>query len=111
MTGQLDRPGGTRRMTATSRPSPPGTTIAPWSDATVVALNAFQASGRWHPYTCQEDRHSVGGEGLLPRPVLVATPQGWSCQDAGCDQDQHWAWTTSIDHGGWLRDQSTADQP
>jgi hypothetical protein len=104
VTGQRDRPGGAARRTATTRPSPPGSTLAPWSEETVRALNAFQQSGRWHPFTCQEDRHAVGGDGVMPRPVLVATPSGWSCSDPGCDQDQHWAWTTAIRHGAWLLD-------
>lgn len=91
--GRRDRPADARSD------APANTTLAPWSDRTVAALNAFQLRGGFHPYTCREDRHSIGGDGRQPRPLLIATPDGWSCPDPGCDQAQRWAWTSTIEHG------------
>jgi hypothetical protein len=52
----------------------------PFTDEQVKALNDYQASGQFHPYTCGNDsRHRV----------LVATTKGWHCPD--CDYTQKWA--------------------
>jgi hypothetical protein len=52
----------------------------PWDAATVEALNAFQAAGRMHPFTCgNSSRHRT----------LVATENGWQCLD--CEYTQNWA--------------------
>lgn len=60
---------------------------APWTPAQVAALNAFQKSGRMHPFTC-------GGEHAPGLPRLVARADGWHCSDPygeGCDYRQYWA--------------------
>jgi hypothetical protein len=54
---------------------------APWSDDQVASLNAFQAAGVLHPFTC-------GGERC--RAVLMAEADGWHCP-AGCGYKQTWA--------------------
>lgn len=52
----------------------------PWSTEQVTALNIYQHDGRFHPFTCGNDsRHRV----------LVATTDGWICED--CDYRQGWA--------------------
>lgn len=58
-------------------------TYAPWSEAQVAALNAYQASGRLHPFTCPHTHHSTP-------PLLVAHRDGWHCPD-GCGYTQSWA--------------------
>jgi hypothetical protein len=111
--GKRDRPGGQTNETGACnrRTSPPGTVIAPWSDGTVAALNAAQRHGCFHPYTCREDRHAVGGEGWQPRPTLTATSEGWECPDPGCDQDQHWADASIIEYGQELLREETHREP
>jgi hypothetical protein len=96
--GTRDRPGGQDAI-GPSRSSPAGSVIAPWSPQTIAALVHFQRCGRFHPYTCREDRHGLNGDGVQPRPVLVPTTDGWTCPDPGCDQDQHWADREAIDVG------------
>lgn len=62
--------------------------VAPWTAEQVTHLNAFQRSGRMHPFTCgQRDQHP-NSEG-----VLVATEAGWHCPAMGCDYQQDWAHT------------------
>jgi hypothetical protein len=58
---------------------------APWSEDQVRNLNAFQRSGRMHPFTCGW-RSEHGGEG-----ILVATAAGWECPADGCEYRQTWA--------------------
>ena len=60
----------------------------PWDKETVEALNKYQHSGQFHPYTCGNDEcrannHHVNGD------VLVATEEGWMCMK--CDYTQNWA--------------------
>lgn len=43
---------------------------APWTFSQVISLNAYQASGRFHPFTGK--RKENGDE-----TVLIATPAGW----------------------------------
>lgn len=67
-----------------------GQVFAPWTSKQVKNLNAWQVSGHVHPFTCpnrSEDTHSVIGHDL---GTLVATPDGWKCQD--CNYTQDWAW-------------------
>lgn len=53
---------------------------AKWTPDQVRALNAFQHRGMFHPFTCGNDsRHRV----------LLATEDGWVCED--CDYTQDWA--------------------
>jgi hypothetical protein len=55
----------------------------------VDALNAFQANGRFHPFTCPH-AHEADRE-------LVATPAGWICRRCGYTQD--WAHHQMIEIG------------
>lgn len=61
---------------------------APWTQAQVEALNAYQTAGEFHPFTCGNDH---GGD-----RVLVAVPSGWTCP--GCDYTQDWAHGFMFDH-------------
>ncbi|GIH95403.1 hypothetical protein ACFFMN_22835 [Planobispora siamensis] len=63
---------------------------APWPPEVVGRLNAYQAVGFFHPYTC-------GGNHDGTPPSLVATPEGWVCPDAGCTYTQDWAHTAHGD--------------
>lgn len=60
-----------------------GLVYAPWTEDEVVALNAFQRSGRMHPFTC-------GGEHPLHQ-TLIAERDGWHCPDEECSYTQDWA--------------------
>ena len=53
---------------------------APWNALEISLLNHFQVAGRFHPYTCGFDS---------THRVLVATPNGWICED--CEFTQDWA--------------------
>jgi hypothetical protein len=55
---------------------------APWTPEQVAALNAYQALGYVHEFTCP------GHDGDGSR-VLVATGAGWICPS--CDYTQDWA--------------------
>lgn len=79
---------------------------APWTDAEVASLNAYQSDPRNHPFTCGGDRKDArhaDGEG-----VLVATGLGWVCPF--CGYRQGWAhrrmadgsWRLAVDFP-WLR--------
>ena len=57
----------------------PAKIVAPWTPAEVDALNAYQQSGRFHPYTCRECPAS-----------LTATPDGWVCMDPTCESHTKW---------------------
>jgi hypothetical protein len=73
----------------------PAKIYAPWPTTTAAALNRYQASGRFHPFTCP---------GNHPGEMkLVAHEQGWSCASGRCDYAQGWAWgfMTEENHGGW----------
>ena len=62
----------------------------------VEALNAYQNSRRFHPFTCGGDRTDVNhldGEG-----ILVATESGWVCPY--CSYRQDWAHPWMKD-GSW----------
>lgn len=59
---------------------PPPVSHAPWTPREVAALNRYQFSGQFHPFTCGKD--SLHGE-------LIATPLGWTCPR--CDYRQDWA--------------------
>lgn len=61
----------------------PELSIAPWTDAEVESLNAYQASSAMHPFTCENDDADHCAS------VLVATTAGWTCPD--CDYTQNWA--------------------
>ena len=54
---------------------------APWTAEQIAALNAWQASGHVHEFTCPNEH-----EGSR---VLVAKRDGWHCP--GCVYTQTWA--------------------
>lgn len=62
----------------------PPQVIAPFTPDQVASLNAYQASGVFHEYTC--------GSEVCPvkQAVLVAAEDGWRCP-AGCGYRQYWA--------------------
>ncbi len=65
----------------------PDKITAPFTQEQVDALNEWQKNGRFHPFTCGNDRTNekhLDGEGLL-----VATLEGWICPF--CDYKQNWA--------------------
>jgi hypothetical protein len=73
--------------------------VAPFSADQVVSLNAAQRSGALHPFTCAnrgDGHHSHRGDADLGQ--LVATADGWRCED--CDYVQTWAWRWMAD-GSW----------
>jgi hypothetical protein len=66
----------------------------------VESLNAYQASGAFHPFTCGGDRTDekhLDGEGRL-----VATAEGWVCPYCDYKQDwahewmKNWAWKATV---------------
>jgi hypothetical protein len=69
--------------------------VAPWDDATVAALNRWQAAGFVHPFTCGGERSDAVhryyalAQGQGDRGILVATRDGWVCP--ACDYRQDWA--------------------
>jgi len=63
---------------------------APWTPEQVEALNAYQTSGAWHPFTCaNRDPATHEAHGRGDYGVLIATPAGWVCED--CNYTQNWA--------------------
>jgi len=50
---------------------------APWTEEQVAALNEYQHSGCFHPYTCPFNSGAC----------LVATREGWVCEHCGYTQD------------------------
>jgi hypothetical protein len=60
---------------------------APWTPEQVENLNAYQKSGKMHPFTCEyRSDHYSADEG-----ILVATPSGWECPYEHCTYMQFWA--------------------
>jgi hypothetical protein len=81
----------------TTEPTPEPVLTAPFTSEQVDALNAFQKSGRMHPFTC-------GGEHVSGGPYLVARRDGWHCSDPyaeGCGYTQNWAHAFMADPGAW----------
>jgi hypothetical protein len=76
---------------------------APFSEAEVVALNRFQNSGAFHPFTCPNRSDTPHRWDGFDKGILVATTAGWTCAD--CDYQQDWAFafmagpSTLPDHG------------
>lgn len=62
---------------------------APFTEAQIAALNAYQRSGRMHPFTC-------GGVHELHQ-TLIAERDGWRCPDDACDYRQTWAHAVMAD--------------
>lgn len=68
----------------------------PWDEATVEALNAFQAAHVFHPFTCPRE-HFTPGEAKL-----IATAEGWvCCRRPACGFTQVWAHSFMTE--GWSR--------
>lgn len=66
---------------------------APFTPEQVESLNRFQASARYHPFTCGND-HFGGGVALFARE------DGWFCKQPECDYRQTWAHAFMAD-GFW----------
>jgi hypothetical protein len=66
---------------------------APWTPEQVVALQLFQDSGIFHPFTCgdRDDHPDMNGD----KGILVPTVRGWICQF--CDYTQDWAHDMMMD--------------
>jgi hypothetical protein len=68
---------------------------APWTLEEVAALNDYQQNGRFHPFTCGNDRsddvHVAYAALHRDRDLglLVATAGGWHCPV--CGYFQNWA--------------------
>lgn len=62
---------------------------APWTEDQISSLNDYQASGRFHPFTCVMPGHGA----------LTAITSGWICLEPDCRYRQPWA-------HGWMADRS-----
>lgn len=60
---------------------------APWTPRQVEALQLYQDSGLFHPFTCGDRGGHPDMRG--DKGVLVPTVRGWICQF--CDYTQDWA--------------------
>jgi len=69
------------REDASLRIDPKGLSFAPWTPRQVEALNLYQQSGAFHPFTC-------GTEGC--GADLVALAEGWDCRACHL-HSQRWA--------------------
>lgn len=77
-------------MTVRDRPSSDDFIRAPWTDDQVEALNKFQKSRKFHPFTCGNRHGHPYEEEYGDHGVLRATNSGWVCPF--CDYTQNWAW-------------------
>jgi hypothetical protein len=66
---------------------------APWTYEQVEALQLYQDSGIFHPFTCgnRDDHPVVHGD----KGILIPTVRGWICQF--CDYTQDWAHPAMFD--------------
>ena len=65
---------------------------APFSEQDADNLNRFQASGKFHPFTCvrgHEDRGHVS--------LVAVAGAGWICPVTACDYTQEWAHAAMAD--------------
>lgn len=62
---------------------------APFTAAQVTALNTYQRSGSFHPFTCGRGQDGGHVSGI----TLTATEDGWRCPVNGCTYHQDWAWS------------------
>jgi hypothetical protein len=72
---------------------------APFLPEQVASLNAYQSSGRMHPFTCAGDRGDAAHRAYQAENggdlgQLVATEMGWICPVCGSTQDWAWLWMT-----------------
>ncbi|MBI2595646.1 hypothetical protein HYW46_02830 [Candidatus Daviesbacteria bacterium] len=70
----------------------PGIITAPFTSEQVEALNFYQQSGVWHPFTC-----GYPHKGLDFSPTLTAADDGWYCEISGCNYTQNWAHSAMAD--------------
>ena len=63
---------------------------APFTAEQVVALNDYQTTRWFHPFTCGHCRDLMVGGVPFRECLLVATEAGWTCPT--CDYTQDWAW-------------------
>ena len=68
---------------------------APFTPEQVKALNEFQESGMFHPFTCGSAERcvetvKVGKDEFEVSTTLKATKDGWICPN--CSYTQDWAW-------------------
>lgn len=71
---------------------------APFTLRQVEALNRYQQSGAFHPFTCRnrgDGRHRT----TIDLGVLEATRAGWVCPD--CEYRQNWAHDFMADEQAW----------
>jgi hypothetical protein len=67
---------------------------APWTPEEVRNLEAWQASPRFHPYTCTYCR-DADGYPLQDEHRLVPTTNGWRCPT--CNMRQNWCYRPMLD--------------
>ena len=77
---------------------------APFTPEQVAALNAYQASNQFHPFTCGDRSTPAHHARQAEHPnedlgQLVAGPQGWTCPATGCAYTQDWAWQDMVTAG------------
>lgn len=72
---------------------------APWTPDQVKSLNGYQASTKYHPYTCRDRSRRPHKWRLGDKGILVATIDGWYCPDCNAvtqtwahDFTLNWAW-------------------
>jgi hypothetical protein len=73
-----------------------GIAFAPWTTEQVASLNAYQAAGVFHPFTCGIS--ACRAEDHLKRQPLIAFTDGWHC--LRCEYTQDWAHVWMAD-GSW----------
>jgi rubrerythrin len=75
---------------------------APFTPEQVEALNAFQNSGQFHPFTCGGNRTDEAHTKYQKEHggdfgQLVATEEGWVCPV--CGYTQNWAHSSMVELG------------
>ncbi len=70
---------------------------APWTEAEVASLNEYQKDGLFHPFTCANRGDGLHHETHNQMGLLMATTDGWVCQD--CDYTQDWAHSFMMEYG------------
>ena len=79
---------------------------APFTPEQVDSMNAYQASGAFHPFTCPD--HYIRQGDRIDHVSLRATESGWTCSEA-CGYTQDWvhAWVAD---GSWRQARAVAEQ-
>jgi hypothetical protein len=73
-------PMATVTLSPAANPGPVPLSRAPWTPTEVESLNAYQAAGVMHPFTCGNDSAHY---------LLRAAAPGWECPC--CEYTQDWA--------------------